>query len=177
MEPHQGSRPDKEDSAVRLALTQPCRGSMRLRMPWGELVGEIALLRRKAALHSNPSQRFCPFSPLHPSKWGSSRRVKLCTDMVSFSKSSSYYHYYYSSHEVYSYKAKRNITIIQPACNRQWEQRWCSSSSLAFREDRRDAALRHTACAQMNMFGGYFLLKQVGGGQYNMLQSLKRERC
>lgn len=36
----------------------------------------------------------------------------------------------------------------------------------------------HSLCTQqVNMFRGYFLLKQIGGGQYNMLQPLKSERC
>lgn len=67
---------------------------------------------------------------------------------------------------MYSYKAKRNIVIIQPACNGQREQRWRLSSSSAFGEDRRDAVPGHAACAQRNVFGGYFLLKQIGGWQY-----------
>lgn len=79
MEEHQGSWPNKEDSAVGLALTQPCWGSKRLdaagQAPSRALVRRMASLRWQAALHSNPSQRFCPFSPLHSSKRGSSRRV------------------------------------------------------------------------------------------------------
>lgn len=86
--------------------------------------------------------------------------------MVSFSR----YHHrccYYYCHKLYRYKAKRSIITTQPAWDGQWEQRWCSSSSPAFREE---------ACAQMDRFGGCFLLKQTGGRQYNISQSLRRER-
>lgn len=65
----------------------------------------------------------------------------------------------------------------QLASTGQWEQRWCLYSSAIFGEDGRDAGLKHKTCAQMNMFRGYFLLKQIRGGQYNMPESSKRERC
>lgn len=137
-----------------------------LHIPWSKLV---ALLSLRTSVHIDPSQHFCPLSPLHPSKSGSGRSVQspyrcgflpqICFLLV--------------SHEVCkSYKVERNIMIIKPAHNRQWEQRRCWSSKPASI----DATLRLYA-EQINTFSDYFLLQQIGEGQYNMSQSLKRKRC